>query len=131
MNGKLRIKLDGQEVKLWFNRYAQLKAKDVFGINSNDEGKANKEMTEAIQDRVKQSELLLVCDLIWLGVFGQAMAYDEEYQLERKEIRLAAAEVDLEDIAKVSNAFFKALGSDIEETTKKAKKDAKKGAKKK
>lgn len=125
MNGKLRIKLDGKEVKLWFNRFAQLKAKDVFKIESVDEGEATQELTQAIQKRLEKSELLLVCDLIWLGVFGQAMAYDEDFQLERSEIRLAVADIELDEIAKVSKAFFKAMGSDIKKQTAKAKKGKK------
>lgn len=129
MNGKLRINLNGKEIRLWFNKFSQLKAMEFFGVKSKDTAKASKQLNKAMDERLKESQLLLVCDLIWLGVFGQATAYNEDYQMDEAEIRLGVADIDLEDIEKVSKSFIESMTRDIKKQTKQANKG--KSAKKK
>src|SRR5690625_4966067 len=113
MNGKLRIELDGKEIKLWFNRFSEFEMKNFF---------KGENLLKAIEDKVKENEMAFIADLIWIGVVGQREATLEDTQMSRKDIRMAIAEASLDDLARVSNVFFKAMGQDLEQPKKKAEK---------
>lgn len=71
LNKKIEIKLGGVEIPLWFNNFASAELQKMYGADTNT-------VISKLLERLGESYLFVLSDLIKAGIKGQYFAKDVE-----------------------------------------------------
>lgn len=94
LNKKIEIKLGGIEIPLWFNNFASAELQRMYGADTNT-------VISKLLDRLNESYLFVLSDLIKAGIKGQYFAKDIEKPVYFSEINLMLAEEPDDNLLKI------------------------------
>lgn len=125
LNKKIEIKLKGVEIPLWFNNFASAELQRMYGADTNT-------VVAKLLDRLNESYLFVLSDLIKAGIKGQYFAKDIEKPIYFYEINEMLAEEPDDNLLKIWSeiwgVFSEHMGLNLpkEENTSKKKVNTKK-----
>lgn len=130
MHGRLRIKLNGLDVALWFNNFSRLEiAKNMLPPKDGFKAKPQEiELIEAIEKMANENHLLLMREIIWSGVIGHAYGTDTTNEFTRLKISELIAESDQGALTEIWLVFLESIGMNLDkkEGEEEKKEDSKK-----
>lgn len=122
MHGKSVVQLGGKPVQLWFNNFSKVEmAKWItpkLPVDTKEETKEPKKgdevlLIEAIDSLARENHLLLLKNIIYCGIVGQAYGTDKAIPMTREQIAEQVATADFEQLYDVWYDFMDAMGFNL------------------
>ena len=106
MNGIIEITLKGEKVRLKFNNYAREELAKYF-VPKDKIGLSQSELQEEIVNKWNDNKLLLMKNIVYAGIVGQAYIHDNTTPYTMDEIGEYIADAPYEEIFPIWETFLK------------------------
>lgn len=106
MNGIIEITLKGEKVRLKFNNYAREELAKYF-VPKDKIGLSQAELQEEIVNKWNDNKLLLMKNIVYAGIVGQAYIHDNTTPYTMDEIGEYIADAPYEEIFPIWETFLK------------------------